>query len=70
MASTQEQLDRVQAQIAAIENGGVESYSIGSRSATKIKLDSLYEREEKLIWRLSRENGSGAFSLAKLGRRR
>lgn len=67
---TASQLARVQAQIAAIEDGGVESYSIANRSATKLKLDVLYKREEALLLRLQRESGSGGFSLAKMGRRR
>ena len=70
MASTADQLASVQAAIAAIESGGVESYSITNRSATKLKLNDLYERETVLLSRLARESGSGGFSLAKMGRRR
>ena len=59
----------MQAAIAAIEGGGVSSYSIGNRSASKLDLDKLYKREESLLNRLSRETGSGGFSIAKMGRR-
>ena len=70
MASTADQLASVQAAISTIESGGVSSYSIGSRSASKLDLTALYAREEVLLTRLQRESGSGAFSLAKIGRRR
>jgi len=70
MASTAEQLASVQAAIASIENGGASSYSIGNRSVSKLNLKDLYEREQVLIQRLARESGSGAFSLAKMGRQR
>ena len=43
-----EQLESVQAAIAAIE-GGAQSYSIAGRSMTKADLAALYMREERLL---------------------
>ena len=45
--STETQLERVQAAIAAIESGA-QSYSIGGRTLTKADLKTLYEREKDL----------------------
>lgn len=66
-ADTATQLASVQSQIATLEAAGVESYAIGSRSATKLKLETLYAREEVLLARLNRES-SGTFRLAKIKR--
>jgi hypothetical protein len=53
------QLDRVQAAIAAIETGKVQSYSIGNQSFTKLDLPALYVREERLLRKLARGTDSG-----------
>lgn len=56
-----EQLENVQAAIAAIEDGA-QSYSIRDRSYTRADLKTLYEREDRLLARYEREanNRSGA----------
>lgn len=63
-------LTQVELAISALLTGGAESYSIGNRSVTKLDLDSLFKQRESLQRQVQRETGSGAFSLAKLGRRR
>ena len=63
-------LAQVEAAITALLTGGAESYSIGNRSVTKIDLASLMNERRLLLSEVQRSSGSGAFSLAKLGRRR
>ncbi len=59
--STETQLERVQAAIAAIESGA-QSYSIGGRTLTKADLKTLYEREKDLKLSLADETyGSTSF---------
>lgn len=60
----------VEAAISALVTGGASSYSIGSRSVTKLDLTSLFEQRRQLLIEVARSTGSGAFSLAKLGRPR
>ena len=62
-------LASVEAAITALLTGGASSYSIGNRSVTKLDLDSLFKQRESLLTQVQRESGSGAFSLAKMGRR-
>lgn len=62
MATTAEQLERVQQAIAALESGKMASYSVpGGPSVTYANLDVLYRREKDLLSRLRREQG-GAFT--------
>ena len=63
-------LAQVESAITALLTGGAESYSIGNRSVTKIDLASLMNERRLLLSEVQRSSGSGAFSLAKLGRRR
>jgi hypothetical protein len=63
-------LTQVESAISALLTGGAESYSIGNRSVTKLDLDSLFKQRETLQREVQRSTGSGAFSLAKMGRRR
>jgi len=49
-----EQLESVQAAIAAIE-GGAQAYSIGGRSLTRADLVTLYAREDSLMAKAVRE---------------
>jgi hypothetical protein len=63
-------LSQIEAAISALLTGGASSYSIGSRSVTKLDLASLMEERRILLTEVQRSTGSGAFSLAKLGRRR
>ena len=53
-----EQLERVQAAIARIEEGA-QSYSIGDRAAAEAELRTLYARERRLRKLVDRENRSG-----------
>jgi hypothetical protein len=62
-------LASVEAAITALLTGGASSYSIGNRSVTKLDLKSLLEERRLLQTEVQRESGSGAFSLAKMGRR-
>jgi hypothetical protein len=55
--------------IEALLTGGASSYSIGNRTVTKLDLSTLFEERRQLQIAAHRESGSGAFSLAKLGRR-
>ncbi len=68
--SASESLARIEAAIAALENGGVQSYSIGSRSVTKLNLAELYTERRQLKTEAYRESGSGGISLGKMTRAR
>lgn len=63
-------LSQIEAAITALLTGGASSYSIGNRSVTKLDLGALMEERRMLLNEVARSSGSGAFSLAKLGRRR
>lgn len=63
-------LTQVESAIEALLTGGASSYSIGARSVTKLDLAELFEQRKLLQVEVARSSGSGAFSLAKLGRRR
>jgi len=63
-------LAQTEAAISALLTGGASSYSIGSRSVTKLDLADLMNERRILLTEVQRSTGSGAFSLAKLGRRR
>ena len=69
MASAASLLVLIDAAIEALLTGGASSYSIGSRSVTKLDLDKLFAERRMLQIQAARESGSGAFSLGKLGRR-
>ena len=69
MASAASLLAQIDAAIEALLTGGASSYSIGNRSVTKLDLGTLFEQRRMLQQQVVRESGSGAFSLAKLGRR-
>ncbi len=56
--------------IEALLTGGASSYSIGTRSVTKLDLATLFEERRMLETEVLRTTGSGAFSVAKMGRRR
>jgi hypothetical protein len=62
-------LTAVESAISALLTGGAESYSIGNRSVTKLDLATLMEQRRLLLIEVQRSSGSGAFSLAKMGRR-
>jgi hypothetical protein len=66
--TTQQLLDQVRAAISALLTGGASSYSIGSRTVTKHNIKELYELEKDLAIRVTRETGSGAFSLGNIVR--
>ena len=70
MATSASLLALIDAAIEALLTGGASSYSIGSRSVTKLDLNTLFEERRMLEIQVQRETGSGAFSLAKMGRRR
>jgi hypothetical protein len=63
-------LTQIEAAIEALLTGGAQSYSIGTRSVTKLDLKSLFEERRMLQTEVQRSTGSGVFSLAKMGRRR
>lgn len=62
-------LAQVEAAISALLTGGASSYSIGSRSVTKLDLGQLFEERRMLQAEVARSNG-GMFTLAKMGRKR
>jgi hypothetical protein len=63
-------LAQIEAAIEALLTSGAQSYSIGSRSVTKLDLAKLFEERRMLQTEVERSQGSGGFTLAKLGRRR
>ena len=70
MASSASLLAQVEAAIEALLNGGASSYSIGSRSVTKLDLAILMDQRDKLLRQVQRET-SGGVSLGRLtGNRR
>ncbi len=54
-----QQLTRVQEAIATIEAGTVASYTVGNQSFTKHDLQTLYDREERLLRKIARSGDSG-----------
>ncbi len=70
MASAASLLAQVEAAIEALLTGGASSYSIGSRSVTKLDLGELQAMRLQLIRQAQRESGSGGISLGKLTRDR
>lgn len=62
-------LSQVEAAISALLTGGASSYSIGSRSVTKLDLAQLFEERRMLQAEVSRST-TGMFTLAKMGRKR
>jgi hypothetical protein len=58
----EQQLERVQAAIRAIESGAQE-YTIGGRTVRKSDLKMLYEREKELLRRIDIDtNGTRAYA--------
>ena len=70
MASAASLLAQVEAAIEALLTGGASSYSIGTRSVTKLDLGELQAMRLQLIRQAQRETGSGGISLGKLTRDR
>jgi len=68
MATSASLLAQVESAIEALLTGGAESYSIGSRSVTKLDLAELFRQRDLLVTAASRESGRSPFSLAKFGR--
>ena len=68
MATSASLLAQVEAAIEALLTGGASSYSIGSRSVTKLDLAELFKQRDMLAIAASREAGGSPFSLAKIGR--
>ena len=68
MATSASLLAQVEAAIEALLTGGASSYSIGSRSVTKLDLAELFKQRDMLAIAASREAGHSPFSLAKFGR--
>jgi len=69
MASTVSLLAQVEAAIEALLTGGASSYSIGSRSVTKLDLGELMQQRKELLRQVQRET-SGGVSLGRLTRHR
>lgn len=69
MASTASLLAQVEAAIEALLTGGASSYSIGSRSVTKLDLGELMQQRKELLRQVQRET-SGGVSLGRLTRHR
>lgn len=57
LKSTLEQLEEVQAAISAVMLN--QSYTVAGRTVTRANLAALQEREENLLARYKREQGSG-----------
>lgn len=58
--TTQEQLDQINAAIAAIE-GGAQEYRIGNRSLRRPDLGVLYQERRNLKQQLYQESGGGTY---------
>jgi hypothetical protein len=70
MASAASLLTLIDTAIESLLTGGASSYSIGSRTVTKLDLAALFNERRQLEIQVQRESGSGGFSLAKMGRQR
>ncbi len=70
MATSASLLAQIETAIEALLTGGASSYSIGSRSVSKLDLADLFAERRMLLMQVQRETGSGAYSLGKIGRRR
>lgn len=68
MATSASLLAQIDSAIEAILTGGASSYSIGSRSVTKLDLPALFEQRRMLLADVQRES-SGALSLGRMSRR-
>jgi hypothetical protein len=68
MASAASLLAQIDTAIEALLTGGAESYTIGTRSVTKLDLDTLFKQRDSLRIQANREAGGSIFSLARLGR--
>lgn len=68
MATSASLLAQVEAAIEALLTGGAESYTIGSRSVTKLDLATLFDQRNQLANQAAREAGASPFSLGRLGR--
>lgn len=68
MASAASLLAQIDTAIEALLTGGAESYTIGTRSVTKLDLDTLFKQRDSLQIQANREAGNSIFSLARLGR--
>ena len=69
MATATSLLAQIDAAIEALLTGGAQSYSIGSRSVTKLDLNTLFEERRVLQFQANRE-ASGGMRLAKMKRAR
>lgn len=67
MASPATLLAQIDAAIEALLTGGASSYSIGSRSVTKLDLNTLFAERRMLQAEVQRESG-GSMRLAKMQR--
>jgi cobalamin biosynthesis protein CobD/CbiB len=70
MATAASLLALVDAAIEALLTGGASSYSIGSRTVTKLDLGTLLQERRRLEQQVQRETSSGGISLAKMSRSR
>ena len=70
MATAASLLAKIDEAIEALLNGGASQYSIGSRTVTKLDLDSLFAQRQQLLRQAQREAGSGGVSLGRMSRSR
>lgn len=68
MASAASLLAQIDTAIEALLTGGAESYTIGTRSVTKLDLATLFDQRNQLQIQADREAGRSIFSLGRLGR--
>jgi hypothetical protein len=55
----QQEIELIDTAITELMAGNAQSYSIGSRSVTKLNLSDLYERKTYLERLIDRQNGNG-----------
>lgn len=67
MSTTATQLAEVNAAISALTTGGHSSYSIGSRSVSRLALSDLFGERKRLEAKLGHESGA-SIRLAKMVR--
>jgi len=67
MSQTATLLNQIEAAISALVTGGASSYSIGSRSVSKLDLGELFKQRDMLTRQLARENGT-AIRLGRMSR--
>jgi hypothetical protein len=59
MLTAQQEIELIDTAIQQLMDGNIQSYSIGSRSVTKLNISDLWDRRNHLLRVIERESGNG-----------